>query len=752
MKGIYISLFILALTGSSFAQNQKEYEKWGDMAAEINDYYGAALYYKKALDIDSAQSLLNYKYAEALRGYNDYEKAEHYYYKIYRKDRGRLYPDGPFWLATMMMHNGKYAEAKKLWRKIVSSNRRDKSSYVYLKAEQQMKSCDSALVFIHQRQQLEIENIGEPVNSFDAEFSPVLDENGNLYFGSLKGELGKNNEVIGTQYHINIYKASEADDVWLQPEVLDTLVNSRGFHTGNPAIDQSGRFMVYTQCDDSMKCVLKGAEIKDGSFIAPRTLSGKINISGYRNTQPSFAVIDGEEFLFLSSDRPGGYGKLDLYFAPHFGDLEFGEVRNLGPTINSIDNEVTPWYEADSTRLWFSSDWHAGMGGYDVFYSEGSEVNWSDPVNARPPVNSSANDLYYRYYQQQNQGFVVSNRAGSLAAKGETCCNDIYLFEYPTTADTLPEIETLEQLSDYLPVTLYFHNDEPNPRSWDTTTTRNYIDTYAAYRAMLPIYQQEYSEGLKKNEKEAAVENITSFFEEKADLGVEHLELFTKLLLRELQKGRKIDLTIKGYASPLARSDYNVNLTQRRIQSLVNYLKAYNMGVFIPYIEGNAENGGQLNFNRIPFGAYRAEKSVSDNLHDQRNSVYSRNAALERKIEILSIERAAGDSAKAEINFTTTLHNFGTVNAGDTLSYRFTFSNCGEQPLLISKIKSDCECAEVNYPTGEIGPGQTGNVHIQFNGIAGEGKYSKAFLVVTNGIPEEVELVVTAEIEAEMTE
>lgn len=742
-------MLLLICSSTAISQNQKEFEKWGDMAADINDYYGAALYYKKALDIDSSNSQLTYKYAEALRGYNDYEKAEYYYHKIYRKDRGRLYPEGPFWLATMMMYNGKYPEAKKLWRKISNNHRRNKSAYEYQKAVQQMKACDSAMVYIHQRQQLEINNIGEPVNSFDAELSPVLDSQGDLYFGSLKGELGKNNEVISKQYHIRIYKASATDDDWHTPQPLDTVINQPMYHTGNPALDASGTLLVYTQCNDSMKCVLKGAEIINGEFVAPREISGDIHIPEYRTTQPSFAQIDGQEYLFFASDRPGGYGKFDLYFAPHFGNLEFGEVRNLGPTINSIDNEITPWYESDSLRLWFSSDWHAGLGGFDVFYSSGSEVNWSLPVNARPPVNSSANDIYYRYYQENNKGFVVSNRAGSLAAKGETCCNDIYVFEYPHTTDTLPEIETLEQLSDYLPVTLYFHNDEPNPRSWDTTTTRNYLDTYTAYRAMLPVYQQEYSEGLKKKEKDAAIENINSFFAEKVDLGVEHLALFTKLLLRELEKGRKIDLTIKGYASPLARSDYNVNLTQRRIQSLVNYLRAYNMGIFIPYIEGTAENGGRLNFTRIPFGAYRAEKSVSDNLHDQRNSVYSRSAALERKIEILSVERAAEDSASAEIYFPSTIHNFGSVAVNDTLVHQFTFTNRGEKPLLISEVSADCSCAEINFPTSEIASQQSGTVRVQFNGLSGEGKYSKAFVVRTNGIPEEVELVVTAEINPE---
>jgi len=747
-KTLLISAVFALAAISLFAQNQKELEKWGDMAAEINDHYGAALYYKKALDIDSAQSKLTWKYAEALRGYNDYEKAEFYYHKIYRKDRGRLFPEGPFWLATMYMHNEKYKEAKKMWKQVSNSHRQDRNSYTYQKAQQQMTACDSALIFLDQRRDMEIENIGEPVNSFDAEFSPLLDAEGNLYFGSLKGELGKNNEVIGKDYHIQLYRAPASDNGWSEIALLDTTINRRGFHTANPAFDRSGKYLVYTQCTDSMICQLMAADYHNGSFSNPRPIMGKLNIDDCRNTQPSFAMMDNEEVLFFASDRPGGYGKFDLYYAPHYGNMEFGEVRNLGPTVNSIDNEVTPWYEADSSRLWFSSDWHAGLGGYDVFHSAGTGVNWTDPTNARPPINSAANDLHYRYHADHNTGFVVSNRAGSLAAKGETCCNDIYKLHYPKSdTDTLPVIETLEQLSDYLPVTLYFHNDVPNPRSWDTTTTRNYMDTYVAYRAMVPTYQQEYSTGLKKEEKDAAVANITDFFDNKVDLGVQHLELFTKLLLRELEKGRKIELTIKGYASPLAKSDYNVNLTQRRIQSLVNYLRAYNMGVFVPYIDKTAENGGSLDFVRIPFGAYRAEKSVSDNLHDQRNSVYSRSASLERKIEILSIERAAGDSAKPEIHFKDLVHNFGAVHPSDTLQHQFVFTNRGEKPLQILDIRTECECAEVLFPEYEIVPGESGQIGLNFYGVSGEGKYSRAFVVVTNGVPDEVELVVTAEIE-----
>lgn len=725
------------------AQTAKEFEKLGDLATQINDHYGAALYYKKALNVDSANSALTYKYAESLRGYNDYRKAEFYYNKIYRKDRGRLYPEGPFWLATMLMHNEKYDDAKKLWRKVVSSNRRNKNEYTYLKAEQMMAACDSAILFKQQRTEVKINNIGQPINSFDAEFSPLMSPEGELYFASLKGELGPNKEVLSKHYEVSIFRSEKQDDGWAQFQPLDTLINQKGFHTANPAIDRSGKYMVYTLCTDSMVCELWGAEKRGAEFVNRTQLNADLNVPDCRNTQPSFVEKDGEEFLLFASDRPGGYGKFDLYFATHHGDLDFGDIRNMGPVINSIDNELTPWYDSEEGALFFSSDWHPGMGGYDVFKSEGWGVNWGTPENLRPPINSSANDLYYRFYPDHEMGFVVSNRVGSLAEKGETCCNDIYLFEYPK-ADTLPEIESLEQLSDYLPVTLYFHNDVPNPRSRDTTTTQNYLDTYTAYKAMLSVYQNEYSSGLKKGEKEAAVDNITDFFERKVDQGVEDLELFTKLLLRELDKGNQIDLTIKGYASPLAQSDYNVNLTQRRIQSLINYLNSYNRGVFAPYLQGTAKNGGALHFNRIPFGAYRAEKSVSDNYHDQRNSVYSRNAAMERKIEILSIEHAAVDSAYSTIQFEEQVKNFGNVLWSDTLVHRFNFTNRGDSPLVIENITADCDCAELTFPTDPIAPGKNNAIEIQFNGVATLGEYSKVFTVHTNGLPQTVELVITA--------
>lgn len=747
IRTILFLILAVCFENALFAQRQKDFELWGDQAVEIKDYYGAALYYKKAFDLDSSQSRITYKYAEALRGFNNYKDAEFYYYKIYRKDMGRLFTDGPFWLATMMKHNGHYAESKKIWKKVANQHKKDKNSYFYLKAIQEFESCDSAMIYSQQRTELEISNIGEPVNTFDAEFSPMLDADGNLYFASLKGKLGPSNEVIGKKYEINLFRAEKDKETWKPWTELDSLINQPGFHTANPSIDASGKFFFYTQCTDSSICKIMVADYINGQFSNSRPADDWLNYPDCRNTQPSFANIDGQEYLFFTSDRSGGFGKLDIWYAKHLGNLTFEKPINAGGTINSIDNEITPWYDSAEGKLYFSSDWHYGLGGYDVFESKGFTGNWSNPKNMLTPVNSGANDFYYSFSEKHGKGFVVSNREGSLAAKGETCCNDIYLFTKPKTViDSLPVIETLEQLSDYLPVTLYFHNDEPNPRSWDTTTTINYMDSYVAYRAMLGIYQDEYSRGLRGEKRDEAILNINNFFEKKVDLGVEHLELFTKLLLRELEKGRKIDLTIKGYASPLAKSDYNINLTQRRIQSLINYLRSYNLGVFAPYLDDVASNGGELNIKRIPFGEYRAQTAVSDNLNDKKNSVYSRIAALERKIEILSIDRAAGDSAIAQINFKDQIHNFGNVQQTDTLLHQFNFKNSGELPLVVQSIQTDCDCATVKFPEFEIAPGEESFIEILFEGIIGEGNYTRSFIVQTNGIPQTIELVITAEI------
>jgi hypothetical protein len=97
---------------------------------------------------------------------------------------------------------------------------------------------------------------------------------------------------------------------------------------------------------------------------------------------------------------------------------------------------------------------------------------------------------------------------------------------------------------------------------------------------MLDNYNHEYAKGLTGDKSEEAKEDIDSFFMEYVDQGVKDLALFRDLLLKELDKGAKIKITVIGFASPLAKTKYNVNLTKRRISSLVNYMREYDNALY----------------------------------------------------------------------------------------------------------------------------------------------------------------------------
>ncbi|MDF1673429.1 MAG: DUF1573 domain-containing protein, partial [Vicingaceae bacterium] len=285
--------------------------------------------------------------------------------------------------------------------------------------------------------------------------------------------------------------------------------------------------------------------------------------------------------------------------------------------------------------------------------------------------------------------------------KGETCCNDIWEYEIPDTTEII--YTTLEELNRYLPVQLYFHNDHPNPRTRDTLTELNYMNTYKSYTRLYNEYKREYSAGLKGEEKDDALLDIEDLFSEKIDKGASDLKLFTPLLVKELETGKTVTLTIKGFASPLSKSDYNVNLTLRRVSSLINYLSEYENGKLLPYINGTAENGAKLAFIKVPFGEYQSVKTISDDLKDKRNSVYSPGAALERKIEIIAIQandtnQVAIDGSEIEkLPLLTFRDTIIKLEIGQT-EKELKIINNGEAPLKIFNATFSCEGFTIDLP------------------------------------------------------
>jgi len=696
-----IALLLFSLIAS--AQSQKQLIKVGDQLFAEGDYYGASKWYKDALETEAVFLELKFKYAESLRLYNDYAKAVKEYYYIYKKDNGRTFPLAPFWYSTMLKYNGEYNEAKKYFKRCKRLFTRDKKGYHYLKVMHEIKSCEEAIKIMKDSIPLDVKNIGNSINTYNSELGATLINDTTLIYSSLRDEKMKdNNEITDTsQYLVRLFSANKTGDIWLQDKKLDKKINEPEFHIANGSIDKLGTTFYYNKCDNDFNCKIYAISYENNEWGKPEELT-IINEVNSNSTQPTICEIDGKEILFFSSNRAGGKGGMDIWFSRKING-KFQTPANVGATVNTLEDEITPFYDANDTLLYFSSNWHNGLGGFDIFKVKTDLINYKEVENLGYPINTSTNDFYYSI--KNKTALITSNRKGSYTKKGETCCNDVYYYEIPDTIKTV--FTTLEELNKYLPVRLYFHNDHPNPRTRDTLTELNYLTTYKGYTRLYNEYKREYSAGLKGEEREDAFVDIEDLFSSYIDKGAKDLAMFTPLLIKELELGKEITLTIKGFASPLSKSDYNVNLTLRRVSSLINYLSEYENGAILPYINGTAENGGKLNFVKVPFGEYQSVKTISDDIDDKRNSVYSPGAAVERKIEIIAISindtsNVALDGSEIEklplLTFKDTILTFHP----DQLKKRFKIINNGEVPLKIFSASFCSDGFEISYPTGEI--------------------------------------------------
>lgn len=735
---------------SSKAQTLEQLKRFADENVRLGDYYGASLYYKKAMRLDSTDIELLWNYATCLRLYNNYELAEYYYEKVYKREEGLKYPESRFWWAMMQKYNGKYKEAGANFKE-VNKRTKDKKSFVFLKSKKEMQSCKFAEAQVKNNDTtgFKIYNAGLKVNSYDSEFGAFMSDSSIVYSSMRATDEKGDQEVYDKLYHVKLFESTGKPSKTKDARKVTAEMNNAPMHTGNGSYSGDGKRFYFTQCDSLNQCKIMVSFLTKTGWTAGKEVNGDVNSKGYTSTHPAIANINGKEMMFYSSNKPDGIGRMDIWYCElSNGGEKIGKQKNAGRVINSIDDEITPYYDDFENALYFSSAWHEGFGGFDVFKITGEPGNFGSPINMGIPINTSWNDMYFYKDKRNEYSLMTSNRKGSYFKKSPTCCNDIYVIEYPkkeVPKDTVP-YQNLQELNKYLPVTLYFHNDEPGPKSFDTTVKFNYLTTYEEYTKLHEKYLDEFSKGYEEPKKSRARKDVDNFFSDYVDKGVSDLEIFTKLLIEELKKGFQIELTIKGFASPLAKTDYNVKLTKRRISTLINYLSEYNNGEFLPYMNGTAKNGGRLFFEKIPFGEYTAVSTVSDDYYDQKNSIYNPNASLERKIEIQTVQRANQDSLMAELKVDKEAHDFGASKKGETLKHTFKIKNKGKGILKIENLLTYCDCIKGKSNVTEVKPGETAEIEVELNTTGLEGKQVRSVTLVTNGFPPNKRLVVTTEV------
>ena len=742
-KVMTLSLFA-ALVFPSMGQSPTQYLKKGDAAADQQIWDEAFSYYKQGYLLDTGSFDLCARYAEASRQIKNYTLAEKLYGSNYDKDNGKINPDGLFWLALMQKYNGRYEDAQRNFKKYVKKHKATGDKILVKRAEHEAKSALWALNYKDKDDGTAVENAGSTINTTDAEIAPFVKDS-MIQFSSTRE---KNDNT-----HWKIYQGKSTPSDPMNELRLSGIPGN--YSVANLKSTNEG--YAFFSVADGGRTKICSAYLIESNYTRIEDVS-EVNGEGWHNTMPYMATIAGTRFLFFVSDREGGDGGMDIWFAkcenkevefvggnmPY--PLKFGKVKNLGSRYNTEGDELTPFVH--DSLFYFSSDWHEGFGGQDVFKCVIHDFISGRPENLGRPINSSANDFYYM--QEGNMAWLSSNREGSLVgADNATCCNDIYRIVYKSESETLIGEEarmTLEELNRSLPVTLYFHNDEPNPATLDTTTLLSYLDAYDSYLNLFSEYISENTKGFLEENAEQAEAITTDFFELKVKKGVSDLQLFSELLLVELEKGRSFNISVRGFASPRAKSDYNLNLTKRRTASLVNYMRVAMEGKFVPYINDLSSNGARLTFNLLPFGEVKADRSVSDDLQDVKNSIYNRAACLERKIEIESIEEIRSTARKVELKLDSDHFDFGKINKYDNVHHTVVISNVGNLPMQVDSVIAECGCTVPKLDKTLILPGETATLDVGFSPFGSKGHVTKHLTIYVAGEAPKV-ITFSAEIE-----
>ncbi len=751
LKPIILCVLILQLlvftNVPAFSQSIDDYKRMAEEAFNKADYYNASVLYKILIDRDKNNLENTYRYAEANKLYNNYQEAAEYYFKVMNKDNIRKYPLCEFYYAEMNNYMGKYNLASRYYKNFITNNK-DRKDFFIQKAQQEIKSCTWALEHINDSATATITHLGKNVNTAYSEFGAVQLGDTVLAYSSLRSVTDNEFEsFLPDVYLSKVYYSWISVAGFSSGRDFKGKLNANEEHTANVSFDNYNNIVYFTRCTTNesgeMNCRIYESKLNNGKWEKAKVLNNKVNLNNYTSTQPTYSRIGGKEVLYFASNRPGGFGQMDIWYSIKYNN-EFGQAVNLGSRINTAGNEISPFYDNQTGKLYFASDWMFGFGGFDIFKTKGEQNQWTEPENMGYPINTSYNDMYFTVNSgDTTEGYLTSNRKGSFYIKGETCCNDIYSYELISRkTPEIPKPDTItieESIKKLLPLTLFFHNDEPDPATTKTTTDKNYKQCLADYYSLLDKYKTEYSKGLKLEEKAKAMGDIENFFKQDVAIGFTQLQTFAALLLRDLQKGNEIRITVKGYASPLNSEEYNVNLTKRRISSLLNYLKDYKDGVFMPYINPSDTSAAKLIIYEEPLGKSMAAKDVSDNPNDKRNSIYSKAAAMERRIQILYYDYTKQQTVEKQdstpvIKFAADSADYGKLSNQTTNAFTLRFKNDGKFPLRIKDITSDCNCMRFYWDEKAVQSNESGTINLLI--LTDEKQGKQKAIIKLNLLPE----------------
>ena len=402
-------------------------------------YYNAVGHMQELVEAHPGNKKYVLELANAYFFSRDYKNAEKWFKKHVDMDSDKITTIALFRYAECLKYNEKYKEAENAFRKFAQSKYRDNRKENYKKiAENEVESCQWALSNLSQSNPYKVVHLGDNVNSAYSDFAPSLLSDSVLVFSSLQSDTVLIVDPDEAHHHVVKLYSSTYDGTTWGPHSLIPNVNTKFENNANGSFSPDKKRFYFTRCiedaNGSIQCHIYMSNYENERFSKPKKLPASINRKGYTSTQPHISLVENKgnkyEVLFYTSNRPGGRGGLDIWCSVIDPKGNYRAPANLGKDINTLRDEVTPYYDSTSGSLYFSSNHHFGFGGYDIFRSQGAFNTWTSPVNMGKPLNTRVDDSYFSIRGDRNAGFIVSNRPEGYHLTSETCCDDIYEYSF----------------------------------------------------------------------------------------------------------------------------------------------------------------------------------------------------------------------------------------------------------------------------------------------------------------------------------
>jgi len=584
-------------------------------ALRANDYYTQIDYLKELVKRDDEKLKYHFRLARAYDQSRDFQNALTEYSKAYYGDQDK-YAVCLFHMARIMKTREQYKFAKLYLDKFEKENigKNDGDKYKKLvKAE--LAGIEMATKADENDLETAETHLENEINHANIEFSPFIIDSNNFWFVAFISDsvvFKVDNEEPGAIPKRKVYQAQKSEGEWKLKGEADIAINALNDKSiGSFSQSEDGNRIYFTSCKPNWKnqirCKLFMLRKDDaGTWSEPLELHEEINSNKYTNTHPSVgkSAKPDREIIYFVSDRPGGKGGLDIWYTRYrISKKRFDKPRNCGTKVNTMGEEMTPSFDNKSYKLYFSSTGWPSYGGLDVQYATGERSRWNGKAkNAGIEVNSPVDDMYYQIFPNRKDAIVVSNREGSISLKHPHCCDDLFLLEWKNLirhelTGTITNEET-NKPEPGVEVRLIIKNDEENT---EYLADKVITDENGNYKILLEentdyrlVYHKEKffnnadstttvnikePYNIEKNQTlkpipdvEIVIPNILYAFDDTSLNAAAMQTLDTSIYLLLIENPSLI-IEIGSHTDNKGSDDYNLSLSQRRAESVINYLQ-----------------------------------------------------------------------------------------------------------------------------------------------------------------------------------